>query len=251
MNLSPRTPASRLVLLIAVLCLVSPLAAWSSRFVIHFAADFDIVPGREDSSDALDPKVGSIGFDGGESMFETVLDGSGEGVLVVSDNGLVGEGRLVATLDPAYHGSEVRIRASITPQTLDSTFIVRAEDADDGTMIDIDWSGTGLGVNGNIPGGGGGGSADDDPGATLLPYEVGVAYDMVVTLRFPFIGPATYELELDSANGHSESSGTLDGIDAEFELDRLLLVRPADAGPGVFVVDDVIVDSTELPGFGN
>ncbi len=249
MTPSPRRPAPRFALLIAIVCLVSPLAALGARFVFHFAADFDIVLGREDDGSALDPQVGSIGFSSGESMFEVVVDAAGNGVLVVSDSGQVGEGVLVATLDPPFKGTEVRLRATITPETQDATFLLRAEDVDDGTMIDVDWDGVGLGVNGFVSGSGGGG-ADDAPGGTVLPYQAGVAYEMTVTLRFPFVGTAMFELELDSENGHQETSGVLHGIDGDFQLDRLLLVRPADSVPGVFVIDNLIVDSTALPGLG-
>ncbi|MED5330034.1 MAG: hypothetical protein VX916_01955 [Planctomycetota bacterium] len=232
------------------------LAEWATplgggkRPVVVLAADFDSRGGDgTGSSTAPQADVGAFEILGPKSVFKVKAGLDGDGELYISDIGAGAGATLRGEFTEEAAGRIIRFRMQVEPQQSTSGgFVTRAEDAGEGTMIDVEWGGGGLGHvktgSSSNPGSGG-----DDGGGADFTYEGGVSYFTELTIYNTVFGPAWYELTLDDGRSVQKVSGVLPG--KIFNVEKFDLIRPSGASPGVFIVDDLSVVTSPQLGLGS
>ena len=222
-----RFPAPRRALTwLAVLCLALPAAALYQRLAILFEANFDVAGAPGGGS--LPAQVGQFNVPSQPAEF-SVVPGDGGGQLKIEDNGTTAAAVLEAQFKKLFVGQDLLLEWSVQPMQSGAKLVVSAQDAGDTGLIDCTMDDDGTVDVGGM-----------DTGYT---YAAGNVYRFHLLLKDPLAGNGSWTLDIESPGlPPFEATGAFDA-GVLFTGKSMRFTRPANEGPGKFLVDDIRVST--------
>jgi len=232
----------RLLTALVVVCLLVPAWSMAGRVIFHFVANFNVKidPGVDIPPPDFEAKGGTFAVQGPPNLFDIVVDGTGEGVLLVFENVFGTPGTLIATLnDPAYD-SIIDMDVMMTPSGSISDLIISLIDDDNGGMIDLEF--------------------DDEDGGKIIvdgesvqigsPGESAAAMgDIAVSFRLKasLFNVNTWSVTVSGSFGTHKFSGFLSPT-GPLSLAHVKFIRPGNTTGGGWALDDLVVSSPSSGG---
>jgi len=229
----------RLAVVLAVTCLLIPAWSYASRVLVHFVADFNQT-GNGYAADFL-AKGGVFVVQGPPGVFKVTIDGAGDGLLNVAENGFQQPGVLTGILDEPAYNSAIDLSFNATPSGSISDLVVSLIDDNGGGMIDLtfeDDDGGKLLVDGvSLPLNGGG----TNSGATG-PISVWLS------LKGSLLNVNSWQVTVTDDFGTQVASGFLP-LTGPLSLAKIRFIRPGGAANGgLWTMDDLVISSPIDPG---
>lgn len=228
----------RLAVVLAVACLLIPAWSFAGRVYVHFVADFDQASST-DTADLL-AKGGVFVVQGPPGVFTVTVDGAGEGILKVADNGFQQPGVLTGILDKPAYDSEIDLSFDVTPSGSISDLVVSLIDDNGGGMIDLifdDDDGGKLVVDGvSMPLNGGGTNS-----GTMGPISVWL------NLKGSLLNVNSWQVTVTDDSGTQVASGFLP-LTGPLSLAKIRFIRPGATANGLWTIDDLVISSPLDPG---
>ena len=229
----------RLAVVLAVACLMIPAWSLASRVYVHFVADFDEIVGGGDIADLL-AKGGVFVVQGPPGLFDVTVDGAGNGILNIAENGFQQPGLLTGVLGQPAYDDQIDLSFTVTPSGSISDLGVSLIDDNGGGMIDLTF--------------------DDDDGGKLLIDGVALPLNgggtdsastgpihVWLTLRGSMLNVNTWQLSLTDDFGTQTASGYLP-LTGPLSLAKVRFIRPGGAANGAWTMDELMISSPFDPG---
>jgi hypothetical protein len=216
-----------LAVVLGLLCSAAGAAEYMQRLTVLFYASFDIASAP---SGTISAEIGQFNPSTPPPTFTLVPASSGN-QLLVSDGGTQVETELHGLFKKTFDGTVLIATYRFQALQYDSGLVVQLEDSSDQGILDCNWDGGTVTVNG---------------AQTGLHYDALSAYDVSTRLTKPPVGPVAWTLEL-------RENGVLTGVaagllapSAPLTIKSINVIRPAGEPAGTFFVDEMKVTALDV-----
>jgi hypothetical protein len=220
----------RFAVLLALLCVLggaAQAAEYLQRLSILFYASFDIAGAPNGTISA---EIGQFNPSLPPPTFTVVPGGNGK-QLLISDSGTQTASELDGIFKKAFDGAVLIATYGFQALQYDSGLVVQLEDSTDQGILDCNWDGGTVKVNG---------------AQTGIQYDAMSTYDVTTRLTKPSVGPWAWTLEL-------RENGVLTGVASgvvtpagPMSIKSINLIRAAGEPAGTFYVDEMKVSSLDM-----